>query len=69
MQDIDDWQSKLQPCAYSNRLLDKILSKNETAEHQVDIVEVKKAIFYAKKYHGNNRYKNCVTILSYDDVA
>ena len=58
MQDIDDWQSKLQPCAYSNRLLDKILSKNETAEHQVDIVEVKKAIFYAKKYHGDQLRKS-----------
>ena len=58
MQNIDDWQSKLQPCAYSNRLLDKILSKNETAEYQVDIVEVKKAIFYAKKYHGDQLRKS-----------
>ena len=58
MEDIDDWQSKLQPCTYSNRLLDKILSKNETAEHQVDIIEVKKAIFYAKKYHGDQLRKS-----------
>jgi (p)ppGpp synthase/HD superfamily hydrolase len=58
VQNIDDWQSKLQPCAYSNRLLDKILSKNETAEYQVDIVEVKKAIFYAKKYHGDQLRKS-----------
>lgn len=39
-------------------MLDKILSKNETAEHQVDIVEVKKAIFYAKKYHGDQLRKS-----------
>lgn len=38
--------------------MDKILSKNETAEHQVDIVEVKKAIFYAKKYHGDQLRKS-----------
>jgi (p)ppGpp synthase/HD superfamily hydrolase len=58
VEDIDNWQSKLQPCIYSNRLLDKILSKNETADHQVDIVEVKKAIFYAKKYHGDQLRKS-----------
>ncbi|MCX7352302.1 MAG: HD domain-containing protein [Proteobacteria bacterium] len=38
--------------------MDKILSKNETAEHQVDIIEVKKAIFYAKKYHGDQLRKS-----------
>lgn len=42
-------------CCYSDRLLSKLLTLNEQAEHKVDIDEVKKAIYYAKKYHGDQK--------------
>lgn len=47
-----DEVSKFETCIYSNRLLDKLLLLNEQAQEKIDIAEVKKAIFYAKKYHA-----------------
>jgi (p)ppGpp synthase/HD superfamily hydrolase len=35
------------------RLLTKLLLLNETAKSKVDILEIKKAIYYAMKYHGS----------------
>ena len=58
MEDIHCWQTKFDPCVYSDRLLGKITELNNRAVHQVDITEVKKAIYYAKKYHGNQRRKS-----------
>jgi hypothetical protein len=29
--------------------------QNEKSNHKVDIFEIKKAIYYAKKYHGNQK--------------
>lgn len=58
MEDIHRWQSTFKLCPYSERLLEKILLKNSTAEHPVDINEVKKAIYYAKKYHGEQLRKS-----------
>ena len=52
MQDIDFWSSKFRPCVYSNRLLGKIKIVNQEFSHEVDLQEIKKAIYYAKKYHG-----------------
>ena len=37
---------------YSNRLLSKLLLLNAKAQEPIDISEIKKAIYYAKKYHG-----------------
>lgn len=48
----DDLVLKFEPCIYSNRLLNKLLLLNQYTNQKIDIVEVKKAIFYAKKYHA-----------------
>ncbi|EER22268.1 HD domain-containing protein [Rickettsia endosymbiont of Ixodes scapularis] len=46
---------KFKSCDYSNKLLDKIVLLNETAQVKVDINEIKKAICYAKEYHANQK--------------
>ena len=58
MKDIHCWHTKYEPCYYSDRLLGKLSELNNSTSEQVDITEVKKAIFYAKKYHGNQRRKS-----------
>ena len=52
MYDINCWKTKFKPCCYSERLLTKISLINEIAERKVDLLEIKKAIYYARKYHG-----------------
>lgn len=52
MNDLFCWKSKYEPCAYSDSLLNKIYLQNEISNNQVDILEIKKAIYYCKKYHG-----------------
>ena len=53
MQDNYDWELEFESCIYSSRLIDKLLLLNKQAIQQIDITEVKKAIFYAKKYHAD----------------
>jgi (p)ppGpp synthase/HD superfamily hydrolase len=58
MEDINYWQDKFSICVYSKKLLNKLFKINnsfgiENLNIQVDIVKIKKAIFYAKKYHGS----------------
>ncbi|MDR0329627.1 MAG: HD domain-containing protein [Rickettsia sp.] len=52
MNDINCWQSKFQSCSYSDSLLDKLLKLNSRVNCPIDINEVTKAIYYARKYHG-----------------
>jgi (p)ppGpp synthase/HD superfamily hydrolase len=53
MDDINNWQDKFEICSYAKKLIDKITHLNNIVKtSHVDILEVKKAIFYAKKYHG-----------------
>ena len=52
MNDISCWESKYQSCTYSESLINKINLQNEKSNHKVDILQIKKAIYYAKKYHG-----------------
>ena len=52
MDDINCWETKFKPCCYSERLLTKISLINEITEHKVDLLEIKKAIYYTKKHHG-----------------
>lgn len=40
-------------CFYSIRLLDKISQLNKTSREQIDISQINKAIYYARKYHVN----------------
>ncbi|MFU7500695.1 MAG: HD domain-containing protein [Candidatus Tisiphia sp.] len=54
MEDINYWDnSKYAPCQYATRLLDKLCKINEEVNRSINIDEVKKAIYYAKKYHGS----------------
>ena len=57
MQDDKSWWTKFDSCKYSNRLLDKLLLLNEdkSKEDKIDISKVQKAIYYAKKYHGDQK--------------
>src|SRR5688572_12406173 len=58
MDDIHEWQEKFESCIYSDSLLLKIASKNHQANQPVDISEIKKAIYYARKYHGTQSRKS-----------
>lgn len=42
-------------CCYSEKLIDKLLRLNEKAKNKIDIVGVKRAIYFAKKYHGDQK--------------
>ncbi len=53
-EDINYWDnSKYAPCQYATRLLDKLRKMNEEVNRSIDIDEIIKAIYYAKKYHGS----------------
>lgn len=52
MEDADCWGAKFEICCYSNKLLQKINLFNKHLAQNIDISEVKKAIYYARKYHG-----------------
>lgn len=57
MNDINCWEEKLELCVYAKKLLAKLELLNQKAPttHQVNLKEIKKAIYYAKKYHGKQR--------------
>ena len=57
MEDIHTWKAKFDSCEYSNRLLDKLLwiNTNKPSSQKINLVEVQKAIYYAKKYHGDQK--------------
>ena len=55
MNDLFCWESKYSSCTYSESLLNKIYLQNKKSNQQVDILEIKKAIYYAKKYHGSQK--------------
>jgi (p)ppGpp synthase/HD superfamily hydrolase len=42
-------------CVYSEKLVNKLLKLNEKANNKIDIVGVKRAIYFAKKYHGDQK--------------
>lgn len=51
MDDLYCWQSKYESCSYAESLLKKIYLQNEISNYQVNVLKIKKAIYYAKKYH------------------
>ena len=55
MLDLNCWESKFQLCCYSNKLLNKILSVHKRSANEINILEIRKAIYYAKKYHGDQK--------------
>ena len=55
MNDLFCWELKFKSCTYSESLLNKICIQNKISNHKVDILQIKKAIYYAKKYHGSQK--------------
>lgn len=56
MQNIDDWQNKFKECYCSNKLLNKIKVINKKfIANQINLISIKKAIYYANEYHGKQR--------------
>ena len=55
MENLHCWQSKFESCDYSIKLLNKIISLNNKNSNKVDVEEIKKAIYYAKKYHADQK--------------
>lgn len=58
MEDVNKWQEKFEMCVYAQKLLDKITDLNNSAKYlqtAIDVAEIKKAIYYARKYHGSQR--------------
>ncbi|WCR57497.1 HD domain-containing protein [Rickettsia asembonensis] len=53
MEDISSWKEKFEICVYSKKLLDKLEYLNTKVENPIDILEIKKGIYYARKYHGS----------------
>ena len=58
MEDIKSWESKFQPCEYSDKLLNLITELNKTARVPVNISEIKKACHVAREYHGSQLRKS-----------
>ncbi|WP_417904593.1 HD domain-containing protein [Candidatus Tisiphia endosymbiont of Micropterix aruncella] len=53
-EEINYWDnSQYESCQYATRLLSKLRKINEEVNRPIDIDEVRKAIYYAKKYHGS----------------
>ena len=48
--------SHQKPCYYSSRLLEKL--KSLDTENKLDFELINKAIYWAKKYHGNQKRKS-----------
>ncbi|HJD55858.1 MAG TPA: HD domain-containing protein [Rickettsia endosymbiont of Pyrocoelia pectoralis] len=53
MEDLSSWKEKFELCVYAKKLLDKIEYLNTKTKNPVDIEEVRKGIYYARKYHGS----------------
>lgn len=58
MEDINCWQSKFTICQYSQKLLNKLNLLNSVSYYPVDIDEIIKALYYARKYHGTQIRKS-----------
>lgn len=55
MKEPSFWETEFELCAYTERLLDKVIALNSKAKNKVDLDAVKKAIHYAKKYHKHQK--------------
>ena len=53
MEDINNWETKYVNCKYAERLVNKLSELNQQVTIPVNIYEIRKGIYYAKKYHGS----------------
>jgi len=58
MEDIHCWEEKFEVCQYSERLLNLLSQLNSQLNLPVEILKVKQAIYYARKYHGSQMRKS-----------
>ncbi|MCX4084035.1 HD domain-containing protein [Rickettsia hoogstraalii] len=58
MEDISSWKEKFEICVYSKKSLDKLEYLNTKVENPIDILEIKKGIYYARKYHGSQMHQS-----------
>ncbi|QCS24120.1 bifunctional (p)ppGpp synthetase/guanosine-3',5'-bis(diphosphate) 3'-pyrophosphohydrolase [Rickettsia parkeri] len=52
MKDIEYWEKNFESCKYSDQLIERLLFLNTQVKQPIDIREVQKGIYYARKYHG-----------------
>ncbi|WP_341753371.1 MULTISPECIES: HD domain-containing protein [unclassified Candidatus Tisiphia] len=53
MEDSNNWEARYVNCKYADRLVNKLVELNQQVTIPVNMNEVKKGIYYAKKYHGS----------------
>lgn len=58
MFDLDVWLNKFECCVYADDLISKIHLLNHQTSNKVNIITIKKAIYYAKKHHSNQMRKS-----------
>ncbi|XVN40605.1 MAG: HD domain-containing protein [Rickettsia endosymbiont of Argas persicus] len=58
MEDLSSWKEKFEECIYAKKLLDKIVYLNTKVNNPIAISEIKKGIYYARKYHGTQMRKS-----------
>ena len=47
------WEERYTNCQYAEKLLNRLSELNQQVTQPVDINEIQKGIYYAKKYHGS----------------
>jgi (p)ppGpp synthase/HD superfamily hydrolase len=58
MKDKENWEKEFELCIYANKLLNFLSLMNQEYKSSINIHQVKKAIYYARKYHGNQMRKS-----------
>jgi (p)ppGpp synthase/HD superfamily hydrolase len=58
MNNKDNWEEKFVLCSYANKLLNLLYEIEKHTKNPVDITQIKKAIYYARKYHGSQLRKS-----------
>ncbi len=53
MTDSTKWSSKYADCKYATKLINRLEELNQQVMQPVNMNEVKRAIYYTKKYHGS----------------
>ncbi|ABE04645.1 HD domain-containing protein [Rickettsia bellii] len=52
MEDLSSWKERFEECIYAKKLLDKLHYLNTKVVNPINLEEIKKGIYYARKYHG-----------------
>ena len=58
MNNKENWEEKFMLCSYANKLLNLLYGIKKQQKNPIDIQQVKKAIYYARKYHGSQLRKS-----------